>query len=434
MGTLMAVNDREQIAWLHRRAGFGLGPGQLAGLAASGAAATLDALVDPDAHGVPTAPDPWAGQDLGDPNDPGVAGKVGPEMLARWLSTMASTPRPLEEWMRLFWHGHFVSTLRAVKVPQLFATQLRLLASHGLGDFRSLLRAVTVDPAMLIYLDGVKNKVGAVNENYGREVLELFALGIGNYSEDDVRAGAEALSGWTIDRQTGAARFVPRQHDDRPHTYLGRSGVHDADSVVDAIVSHPACAPFITGKLAKAILGPDVDPGLVADRARAFAADDLQIRPLVRGLLEDGIARGAGGALVRSPVAWLASSMRATGASLAGQWPQAFKDLRTAGQVPGDAPNVAGWPGGAAWLSTSATLARFNLAGLVAGASDRDAAARRVAASGDLGALADALGRPEGFSEPTATALGDLHRQASKVPAGLEVLTVALASPDLVMA
>jgi len=430
----VAVNDRGQVAWLYRRAGFGLGPNQLDGLAGSGVTAALDALIDPDGHGVPPAPDPWAGQDLGDPNDPGVAGKVGPEMLARWITAMATTPRPIDEWIRLFWHGHFVSTLRAVKVPQLFATQLRLLASDGLGDFRSLLRAVTVDPAMLIYLDGVKNKLRAVNENYGREVLELFAVGIGNYSEDDVRAGAEALTGWTIDRDTGEARFAPRQHDDRPHTYLGRMGVHDVDSVVDAIVSHPACAPFITGKLARAILGPDVDAGLVADRARAFAADGMGIRPLVRALLEDGIERGGGSELVRSPVTWLASSMRATGAPLAGHWPQVLKELRTAGQVPGDAPNVAGWPGGAAWLSTSATLARFNLAGVVATATDRNAAARRIAASGDLRALADALGRPEGFSEATSTALSDLHRQGSGTPAGVEVLTVALAAPDLVMA
>ena len=112
-----------------------------------------------------------------------------------------TTTEPFAEWMRWFWHGHFVSTLRVVKQPQLMVQQLRLFGTLGLGDFRSLLRAVTIDPAMLIYLDGTTSTKGAVNENYGREVLELFALGIGNYGEADVRAGAEALTGWRAPRR-----------------------------------------------------------------------------------------------------------------------------------------------------------------------------------------------------------------------------------------
>ena len=134
-----------------------------------------------------------------------------------------------------------------------------MLGAEGLGDFRTLLRAVTLDSAMLVYLDGTDSRKGDVNENYGRELLELFALGVGNYSEDDVRAGAAALTGWHVYRRDTTVSFQPRIHDDTPQHYLGRDGVHDVDSVIDAVVDHEACAPFIAGKLARAILGPAVD-------------------------------------------------------------------------------------------------------------------------------------------------------------------------------
>jgi uncharacterized protein (DUF1800 family) len=192
------MNEREQIAWLYRRVGFGLRAGQLDEPIAGGVAAALDTLLDPSAARVPPAPDPWAGIDYSgfDPNNGRDKQKYVVESIAAWIGAMVDTPRPFEEWMRWFWHSHFVSTLRVTKYPQLMVTQMHTFADPGVGDFRSLLKAATVDPAMLVYLDGVTNAKNAVNENYGREVLELFALGIGNYTEDDVRAGAEALSGY----------------------------------------------------------------------------------------------------------------------------------------------------------------------------------------------------------------------------------------------
>src|SRR6185295_14016783 len=209
-----------------------------------------------------------------DPQDS--AGLLRRASVEAWLAAMFVTPRPLEEWMRWFWHGHFVSTLGTVKDPRLMVGQLRMLGAEGLGDFRTLLRSVTIGPAMLVYLDGTDSRVGEVNENYGREVLELFALGVDHYSEADVRAGAIALTGWHVDRRDATSSFVPKLHDDTPQSYLGRSGVHDVDSVVDAIVAHESCAPFITAKLCRAILGPDVDGGLIDDLAHGFAASGLQ--------------------------------------------------------------------------------------------------------------------------------------------------------------
>jgi uncharacterized protein (DUF1800 family) len=430
------VNEREQIAWLYRRVGFGLAPGQLDELAAKGVERALDELLAP----APSAPDPWVGLDLSayDPQGGGQNRGLVTGVISRWMVAMATSPHPFDEWMRWFWHGHFVSTIRVVQFPQLMVQQLRLFGQLGLGDFRTLLAAITTDPAMLFYLDGVTNKKDAVNENYGREVLELFALGIGNYTEQDVRAGAEALTGWRVDRRAvlgtsdpAVAVFEPRRHDDRAKEYLGVAGVHDVTTVVDAIVQHPACAPFIAAKLARAILGPDVDDGLLQRLAKDFAASGLQIRPLVRAILEAGLG-GASSELVLAPVPWTVAMVKAGGAPAdKALGPAAQRALAPAGQVPLDAPNVAGWPGGRSWLSSSTTVARFNLAAALAALIPAGAEVRSAAKAGDHARLADLLGHPAGFTEATAAALREL---AGHDTSGDGVLTVAMASPDVVIA
>jgi uncharacterized protein (DUF1800 family) len=431
------MSERAQHAWLLRRVGFGPAAGELDRLAATPATAVLDALVDPDAHRAAPAPDPWAGLDVTGER----ARSGGGQMVAAWLQAMATTPRPLEEWMRWFWHGHFVSTLAVVKRPDLLLAQLRLFGREGLGDFRSLLRAVTTDAAMLVYLDGAKSTGTEVNENYGREVLELFALGLGAFAEDDVRAGAVALTGWTVaggragargpdaDPGEGIVRFVPRRHDDTPQRYLGRRGVHDVDTVVDAIVDHPACAPFVTGKVARAVLGPDVDPGLVTSLAADFARSGLALRPLLRAVAQAGLD-GRATPLVQAPVPWLAAMIKATAADPAKAVAVTTKILKGAGQVPLAAPNVGGWPGGRAWLSSSVTVGRWNLAAALAAVSPSGGPARAAAAKGDWAALADALGLPDGFAPATVSALDQVRREGR---AGEAALALAMAAPDVVM-
>lgn len=427
------MNDRERLAWLDRRVGFGSAPGALDVREHSGPAEVIGAMMAPA-----EAPDPWAGIDYTD-FDPAAGAKTKrayyQQAVGRWLEAMATTPAPFAEWMRWFWHGHFVSTLRVAKYPQLMVQQLHTLGEDGLGDFRTLLRAVAIDPAMLIYLDGTTSKRGAVNENFGREVLELFTLGIGNYSEADVRAGAEALTGWRTEkhptRSAGVATFDPRRHDDAPKAYLGRT-VHDLDTVIDAIVGHPACGPFITRKLAEAILGPGVDGGLVQRLSTDFVSSGLQLRPLVRAIIEAGLDGGASRELMVAPVPWLAMMIRATGAPADKVMATVgARGLVASGQVPMDAPNVAGWPDPRAWLSSSATVGRFNMAAGISPLVPADAAVRRYAQAGDLDALADAFGRPAGFSAATTQALVDLR---SRDRTGDAVLTIAMASPDLVMA
>jgi len=426
----VADAKREAIAWLHRRAGWGLAPGELDARSADGVAVTIDRLVDPDGHGVAKSVDPWARIDLSSSDDQAQArrraAKQTAQVIEAWLDHLVATPRPFLEWMAWFWHGHFVSGIDKVHDPALMVRQLRTYRSLALAPFKKLLRAATIDGAMLLYLDGDRSTGKDPNENYGRELLELFTLGIGNYTEDDVKAGARALTGWVVRRRNGgASQFVRSNHDDTPQTYLGVRGVHDVDTVVDAVTSHPQCAPFVAGKLARAILGSDVDPALVQRFATEFAASGLDTRVLVRSILTAG-ATGKGGEVVNQPVPWLVSAQRATGATMSAR--RRLRGLRAAGQVPLRPPNVAGWPSGPTWFGASTAVARYDLAGAIVESVADDNPAFAAARSFDLDALGDALGRPTGFSASTRAALSQVKGD------GRSVLAVALASPDLALA
>ncbi|MEY2459457.1 MAG: hypothetical protein QOG30_1287 [Acidimicrobiaceae bacterium] len=427
-------SDRETVALLHRRAGWGLAPGELDARLGDGVAATIDRLVEPDNHGVPPSPDPWAGVDL-TPNRPGPNATQAEKQQARqadrqqaetaiaaWLDHLASTPRPLEEWMAWFWHGHFVSGLDKVKVPLLMVQQLRTYRSLAFAPFPELVRAATTDPAMLLYLDGGTSTGSQPNENYGRELLELFTLGIGNYGEADVQAGAKALTGWTIDRRTGNSSFAAARHDNTAQRYLDVDNVHDVDTVVAAVTAHPACAPFVAGKLARTILGASVDDALVHDLATTFAASGLDTRVLVRAILEAAASGRAQPTFVQ-PVPWLVAAERATGSTPPGRLRLA--GLRAAGQVPMLPPNVAGWPLGPVWLGASTVVARYNLASALAASTPADNPALAAAAAFDLDALADSLARPDGFANATRSALTQVKADPRSV------LALALASPEL---
>lgn len=433
------VSDRSAIAWLHRRAGFGLGPGELDRLERLGVDAVVDRLVDPGRHRVAVARDPWAGLNLAttDAANPGAAlRRNGLVAVSAWLDALSSTPRPTESWLTWFWHGHFATSIFKVRYATMMVQHVRTLARLGPGRFPALLKGVTLDAAMLIWLDGRENSVQTPNENYGREVMELFALGVGNYTEADVKAAAAALSGWKLQQGNPVtSRFVPARHDAHPQRLLGRSGIRDVDGVVATLTANPACAPFLAGKLARAVLGEGADAGLVRDLGRRYRASGLDTRVLLRATLEAGLARLDGPAAKRpavvvAPTPWLAAARRATGAATKPQ--PTLAQLRAAGQMPMLPPNVGGWPSGAAWLGTSTVVARFGLAGAVASATAASAPARRLAASGDDDALADLLCRPEGFGAATRAALADARRAGG--PAGVAPLTIALASPDLTVA
>lgn len=415
------LTDEAAAAWVLRRVGFGATIGELERVADVGIDAFLDELFDPDGRGVPDDGDPWADVDvpliIESPRD------VAPA-IAAWVDRFRFASRPTMEWLAWFWHGHLVSSFAKVRSPLRMVNQIRLFRELGAGPVQPLLRAITIDPAMLRYLDGGTSTGRNPNENYGRELLELFALGVGNYGEADVQAAARALTGWTA-RRSVEATFVPRRHDDSPQSFLSKEGVNDVDSVIAAVVEHPACPEFIAGAFAEVVLGPGVAAGVAATEASRFAADDLTVAPLLRRLVDRGLA-GEYEPIVLTPLPWLVGAMRATEASLR---PRELADvLRSSGQIPMVPPNVAGWPVGDAWLTSSATVARLDAAGVIADAASRDSAPLQAAEVDDLDQLARALGRPGGFSPTTADAL-----LAADVT-GRSLLALALSSPEMVIA
>lgn len=276
-----------------------------------------------------------------------------------WLQEMLTTPSPLTERMTLFWHNHFVSAQPKVRVTRLMFVQNTTLRANALGNFGTLLHAVAKDPAMIVYLDGAQNRKGAPNENFARELMELFTLGEGHYSEADVKEAARAFTGWSLDRDTGTFVMRPRLHDGGIKTILGRTGRFDGDDVLDLLLARPETAVFITAKLWREFISPDPDASEVARIARAFRASHYDLRTVVGELLRSDAfyAPANRGVLVKSPVEVVVGALRQFDLAPADAVPFALA-AAAMGQNLYSPPNVKGWPGGDAWINTSTLLAR----------------------------------------------------------------------------
>jgi uncharacterized protein (DUF1800 family) len=235
-----------------------------------------------------------------------------------------------------------------------------LLRANALGNFRTMLQQITIDPAMLVYLDGDPSVVTAPNENYSRELMELFALGTGNYTETDVRNGAKALSGWDVDWDSATASFDPNSALTTPVPYLGRS-VMRYNEVVDAVCDNAACAPFIAAKLHKFFHGVDASGPRLAQLVTTFRSNNLEIRPLVEAILRDPAFLDPALRMSRAklPVEWVTQAFAAAGNSNGGWQADSANRL---GQLPFYPPSVAGWPGGTRWLAAADAIARASLA------------------------------------------------------------------------
>lgn len=391
------MDERARIARLHRRFGFGLQAGELDAAIGRGLDAEIQRLTRTSAAALP---DPFEGKDI--------AFEVGDNknrqrtVVDVWLDRMVAGGS-MEERIAWFWHGVLVSGIAKVKDGESMATQIKLLWKLGLGSLAELYRAITVDNAMLYYLDGRDSVKGKPNENYGRELMELFALGVGNFTEADVKAAATALTGWTSKRHGEPAKLVNPKHDDSPQTLLGVPGVHDVDTVIAAVMQQPACAMFIAGKLGRAILGPGLDAAVITKLADGFRASGFDIRALVLALIDLHRADVDGGPIVLGPTPWLVIAQRATGAQLKPDF--RLNGLRACGQVPFDPPNVAGWPGGQAWYSSATMVGRLNLATVIASATPPTSPALAAAIAGDWPTLSRALGLPTDFSAQSVSGL-----------------------------
>lgn len=279
------------------------------------------------------------------------------ELQAWWFGEMLTTPAPLAERMTLFWHNHFTSAVQKVNAPQLMYRQNLLLRAGALGNFGKLLHALARDPAMLIYLDSARNRKGQPNENFARELLELFTLGEGHYTEADIREAARAFTGWTVQPPQSSFTIDPRQHDAGPKRFMGQTGPFGGDEILDIVLAQPRTAEYIVEKLWREFVSPTPDPAAVKRLAAGFRKD-YEVAPLMVALLTEPAFTTPGNRalLVKSPVEFVVGTARIlelplppAGAALAAS---------TMGQTVFNPPNVKGWPGGEDWITTETLIAR----------------------------------------------------------------------------
>lgn len=440
---------RSDISHLLRRAAFGGTPEEVERYVAMGYEAAVDDLCDltrPDPAADAITPPTFdtagyiAAQRSGDEAAKAAAqARNGEERIALmlwWVRRMVAAERPAREKLTFFWHDHFATSVDKVNLAALMHRQWRTLHDLGAGRFDDLVHAVARDPAMLIWLDGRDSTAAAPNENFARELLELFTLGHGGtahgghpggqpYTERDVQEAARALTGWVIDRTDGTTSLNPTRHDTGTKTVLGTTGPLGLDEIVAITTGHAACAPHLVAQLWSRLArpaGPD-DP-VVRDLAAGFARD-LDVTELLRSMLlhPDFRSTETRTALVRTPVDLVVGTLRSLG--ITPERP-ALRALRSLGQVPFLPPDVAGWPANEAWLSTSSAMVRLQAAQSIAQSTPVPELVDAPAAD-----RSDVVGRLLGidaWSDATAAAL----REAAADPK--LVLAVALASPEHLVA
>ncbi len=372
--------ESAKVAQLLRRATFGASTADLETAFSEGYQRTVDRLIE-------TAPSDPPAFPAGDAATRSSPLRLG-QLQQWWLDHMVSTPTPFAEAMTLFWHGHFTSDYRKVGLqsPYLYWQNLTW-RKMALADLRTMLTAATIDPAMLRYLDLGQSTGANPNENYSRELMELFTIGVGNYTEDDVRSGAKALSGWrepitpamVKDLQQEAMqkslnRRIPTADDVKTGvyearraftgtlTFLGKTARFNTQDVLDQILAQPATAPSIARKVVRHFVMPNPDDAYVKRLGDSFRKSGYGVKDLMREVFRspEFTAPESYRALVKSPVEYALSAARALGAP---QLVRVF--LGTAqqmGQVPFDPPDVGGWPSNESWVSSNTMLARANFA------------------------------------------------------------------------
>ncbi len=279
-----------------------------------------------------------------------------------WADRMLNTKRPLEEKMTLFWHGHFATSSLKVRDYRMMLQQQEMLRRHATGNLRDLLLGIARDPAMLVYLDNGQNVKGSPNENFARELMELFSMGIGNYTEKDIREAARAFTGWTNE----GTKFVFKAdlHDTGPKTVLGVTGNLDGQDVIDIILKQEVTARFIARKLYRYFVNDKLAPELETQLANHLRQHNYELKPFLKMLLlsKDFYSQPAYATQIKAPVHLTISTYHKLGLTRVPGIPDYRTTTVFLGQEMYHPPNVAGWEGGAAWINPATILARGNFA------------------------------------------------------------------------
>ncbi|MEE2778213.1 MAG: DUF1800 domain-containing protein [Acidobacteriota bacterium] len=278
-----------------------------------------------------------------------------------WAQRMLATARPLEEKLTFFWHGHFATSDNKVRDYRMMLVQNEMLRSHANGNFRDLLMGIMKDPAMLVFLDNGENVKDHPNENFGRELLELFTMGVGNYSERDIREASRAFTGWTNDVLD--FHFDAELHDFGEKEFLGRKGSFDGDDIIDIILDEPATAKHIARKVYRFFVSDEIVEPALAGLAKHLRESDYELAPLLETIFlsRDFYSPTAFATQIKSPVQLVISTYRRVGLDTLPTVPDFNSLTGSLGQRLFHPPNVAGWAQGRSWITPATLLQRGNL-------------------------------------------------------------------------
>ena len=383
----MAGDDIALMAHLMRRAGFGAGRAELEARAAKGYEATVEDLVNPQEEPV----DQYEFFRY----HPGYIRPITlPGMgAANWLHTMINTQRALEEKVALFWHHVFATGVSKVDHPQQVVSQVDMFREKGMGSYRDLLVSLAKDPAMIYWLDNCDNHSAAVNENWGRELLELFSMGVGNYTETDVLECSRAFTGWTIapapprmyyGKFDWTFEYKEEDHDDGEKTFLGHTGNFNGEDIIDIICQRPATARFIARHLYNFFVAdepqvptwsvtPPQDPEAVDLLAKTFIDSGYEMKPVLGVLFNSDFFKNARFAKIKSPAEVVVGTLRLVGGA---EFPapgigNLAKNPGYMGQELLNPPSVEGWHTGVEWINSGALMKRINFSAEMLGDVNR---------------------------------------------------------------
>ena len=416
----MADNNIALMAHLMRRAGFGATREELEARLAKGYEATVEELLHPEERPPVDRYEllryhPWTWK-------PGTIQGMG---ATEWLHYMINTQRPLEEKMSLFWHQIFAAGVSKVDHYDEIVSMVTMFRGNALGNYREFLLELAKSPAMIHWLDNYENHADAVNENWGRELLELFSMGVGNYTEVDVRECSRAFTGWTMEpklprfpysRFHWVFEYKPEDHDDGEKTFLGHTGPFNGEDIIDIICQHPATARFIARHLYNFFVAdepqvpawsvtPPIDPEAIDTLAKEFTESGYDIRSVLRVLFNSDFFKDAQFAKIKSPADVVVGTLRLVGGV---EFPAPgigimSKQPGYMGQDLLNPPSVEGWHTGTEWINSGSLMRRVNFAADMIGDVNRPGVRSiisRLKAHGDLS--------PDGFVDACLDLMGPL--------------------------